>query len=191
MKKRNDNSTSTVYFNDKFEFPQGEKFKCIGPCYPAEMLFYHPLTLQGIKNKYNSCPIRLTKVNNDIITNDKCKVNTDFDYDNYDMFADIFQVAKSDDDFLNQIYNIRNIHEVEIFLENNLNQLPNLSQIRILNSIYKVYRDNDLFPSKTFILNIKKILKNNYNIDLNKEKILNKIMLDKHNKKNNDLFKIF
>lgn len=175
---------------DKFEFPHGEKYKCISPCYPADTLYYHPLTLQGIKNNFDSCSTRLNNIDNEIISYDKCKINPNFDFDNYDMFADIFQVATTDDDFLKQIYNIKNIYDVELFLENNINQLPLFSQIRILKCIFHVYRDNDAFPSKNFIENTKKILKNKYNKKMKSDKILNKILSDKHLTNVNNLFEI-
>jgi hypothetical protein len=174
--------------NDNIEFPHGDKYKCIGPCYPANMLYYHPLTLQAIKSKSNSCPVKQQKIGDKIKIKDKCVLNENFDYEGYDMFADVVQVATSDNAFLEQIYNIKNIYDVELFLENNIKQLPNLSQKRILNSIYKVYRDNDSFPSNNFISLIKALVKKNYDIDIKSKIILGKIMDNKHGKKWNDLF---
>lgn len=174
--------------NKYTDFPQGKNYSCIGPCYPAKSLYYHPLTLQGIKNKFDSCPINIVKGRDDIF--DKCEVNENFDYENYDIFNDVVQIASSDNDFLKQIYNIKNINDVENFLENNLIQLPILSQIRLCNSIYKVYRDNDMFPSDSFIDNVKKIIEKKYNLKIKSEKIINKIMSVKHSNNTNDLFQI-
>ena len=179
---------TNINYNDNTEFPQGDKYKCIGPCYPANMLYYHPLTLQAIKSKKNSCPIEQHKVGDKIKIKDKCVLNENYDYENYDMFADVIQVATSDEVFLDQIYNIKNIYDVELFLDNNIIQLPILSQKRILNSIYKVYRDNDSFPSSNFIALVKSVIKKNYDIEIKSKKILSKVMDNKHGKKWNNLF---
>jgi hypothetical protein len=119
---------------------------------------------------------------------EKCEVDNNFDYENYDIFADIFHLASNDKLFLEQIYNINNISDANLFLENNMNDLPILSQKRIINSIYKVYRDNDNFPNEKYVENVKKILKYKYNLELKTSKILNKIMKNKHNKLWGDLF---
>jgi len=175
-------------YNDNIEFPQGEKYKCIGPCYPANIVYYHPLTLQAIKSKSNSCPIRQTKEGVRFKIKDKCVLNENYDYEQYDMFADVIQVATSDNTFLEQIYNIKNIYDAELFLENNITQLPTLSQKRILNSIYKVYRDNDSFPSNNFVSLVKNLLKKNYDAQIKSKKIISKIMDNKHGIKWHNLF---
>ena len=176
------------------EFPNGTNYKCIGPCYPPNMLYYNPLSLQAIKNKYSTCPIYPQKIGDKLKIKDKCILNENYDYDGYDMFSDVVHVATSDNIFLEQIYNIKTINEVELFLENNINQLPNLSKKRIVNSIYMVYRDNDLFPSESFILQVKNLLKLYYNIDMKTSKIIDKIMNNKHskthNKTQNNIFEI-
>jgi hypothetical protein len=177
-------------FKDNLKFPHGEKYKCISPCYPAETLYYHPLTLQGIKNNYDSCSVRLKKADKEIILYDKCKINQNFDYENYDMFADIFQIGATDDDFLKQIYDVKNINEVNNFLENNIEQLPNYSQIRILNSIFMVYKDYDLFPTKNFIEKTKNIIKKKYDVKINSDEILNKLMRIKHTNDSLSLFEL-
>jgi hypothetical protein len=104
------------------------------------------------------------------------------------MFADIVQIATSDKLFLEQIYNIKNIYDVELFINNNIKQLPLLSQKRILNSIYKVYRDNDAFPNEDFIKLIKNIIYDVFNIKIKSKNILSKIMNNKYNDYHNDLF---
>jgi hypothetical protein len=173
---------------DKGDFPQGNKFKCIGPCYPAYTLYYHPLTLQGIENKYDSCPIEDEIVNNKVKRSDKCVLNKDYDFDSYDVFADVIQVATSNDVFLQQIYNIKNIYDCELFLDNNIKQLPNLSQKRILNSIYQVYRDNDSFPSNNYLDLVKKLIKTLYSVKIKSKTIITKIMDNKHKKRWTDIF---
>ena len=174
--------------NNNTEFPQGEKYKCIGPCYPANTLYYNPISLQSIKSKNNSCPIFPTKVGDKIKIKDKCILNENYDFENYDMFDDVVHVATSYNSFLEQIYNIKNIYEMELFLENSINQLPNLSQKRILNSIYKVYRDNDSFPNDNFINLVKNNIIKDYDIKIKSKKILSKIMDNKHTKFWNNLF---
>jgi hypothetical protein len=167
---------------ENFVFPKGHNYKCIGPCYPANMLYYHPLTLQAIKSKHSSCPIEVQKIGNKVKIRDECTLNENYDYESYDMFSDVVQVATSDNIFLEQIYDIKNIYDVELFLENNIKQLPNLSQKRILNSIYRVYRDNDSFPNNNFISLVKNLLNYYYGIDMKSKKIISKIMDNKHNK---------
>jgi len=170
------------------EFPQGNKFKCIGPCYPANTLYYNPLTLQAIKSKSISCPIFPIKINNKIKIKDKCHINENYDLDNYDMFVDVVQLAQTYNSFLQDIYNIKNIYDVELFLDNNIMQLPSLSQKRLINSIYKVYRDNDNFPNKKFLSITKNLIKKKYDITIKSKKILSKIMENKFNEYWNDMF---
>lgn len=162
--------------------------KCIGPCYPANSIYYHPISLQVIKSKYNSCPIKSIMVGDTKKIHDECELDNNFDYENYDIFADIFHLASNDKLFLEQIYNINNISDANMFLDNNMNELPILSQKRIINSIYRVYRDNDLFPNDKFIEFVENILKYKYNLEVKTNKILNKIMKNKHKKLWDNLF---
>jgi hypothetical protein len=178
-----------------YDFSQGDHVKCIGPCYPKNTLFYNPLTLQSIKSKdQNLCPIDPTTLkeingNNNMLEADTCNLNNDnFDYENYDMFEDILQIAINFDVFLKQIYDISNFQQVNHFIENNINELPILSQKRLINSIYQVYKDDDSFPTENYILVIKHILKDLYNIDAKSKKIINYIMSNKYKTNWNDLF---
>jgi hypothetical protein len=155
------------------------------------MLYYHPLTFQAIKSNNDSCPIEKQKINNKIKIKDKCVVDKNYDFDRYDMFTDVIQVALSDDSFLRQIYNFKNITDVDFFLENDIKELPTLSQIRILNSIYKVYKDNDLFPNKNYLIIVKKILKTYYNVHIKTNDILKTIIHNKYKKKNDNIFDKF
>ena len=54
-------------------------YNCIGPCYPANVVFYNPLNLIAIKSKLQSCPIKKREIINDkkkkIIYNDRCQEN--------------------------------------------------------------------------------------------------------------------
>lgn len=187
-KKTKQKRATSSNISENIEFPQGEKYKCIGPCYPANMLYYHPITLQAIKSKHDSCPINVQQIGNKKKIKDRCLLNENYDYENYDMFADVVQVATSYNVFLEQIYNIKDINEVELFLANNIKQLPKLSQKRILNCIYKVYRNNDFFPSENFITLVKELVKYYYEIEMKTKKIISKIMDNKHNSEWNNLF---
>jgi hypothetical protein len=186
-KKSKQKRITSAKLIENIEFPQGEKYKCIGPCYPANTLYYHPLTLQAIKSKSNSCPINLQKVGNKNKIKDKCVLNENYDYESYDMFADLVQIATSDNVFLEQIYNIKDAYEGELFLANNIKQLPNLSQKRIINSLYKVYRKNDSFPSENFVNVVKSLIKNYYDVEIKSKKIIDKIMDNKHDKEWDDI----
>jgi hypothetical protein len=181
---------SNNFNKENIDFPQGNKYKCIGPCYPANTLYYNPISLQAIKSKNDSCPIypRLNEHTGKVKIKDKCVINENYDYENYDIFDDVVQVATSDNTFLEQIYNIKNIYDVELFLENDIKQLPILSQKRLLNSIYKVYRDNDSFPNDTFVSLIKNLIKKKYNVKIKSKIILGKIMDNKYGKIWNNLF---
>lgn len=175
--------------SNTFEFPQGEHHKCIGPCYPANTTYYHPITLQQFKNNFSSCPIsKSIEINGKKEIYDKCNVNNNANYEGYDIFADVFDLASTDKLFLEQIYKIKNIGDVILFLDNEINELPILSQKRILNSIYKVFRDEDIFPNDNFIVCVQNILKLKFNLNVNTKKIFNIIMKNKHNTIWNDIF---
>ena len=187
-KKTRQQRSTNIQASESVEFTKGDKYNCIGPCYPANKLYYHPLTLQAIKNNTSTCPTQLYKIDNNIKIHDNCILNENYNYDNYDLFSDVVQIAMSDNIFLEQIYNIKNIVNVELFLENDIKQLPILSQKRILNSIYRVYRDYDSFPNKNFISPVKNFIKYQYNIDIKSKEIISKIMQNKHKKNWTNLF---
>ena len=104
------------------------------------------------------------------------------------MFEDILQIAINFDVFLKQIYDLSNFQQVNHFIENNINELPLLSQKRLINSIYQVYKDNDIFPTDNYIRVIKHILKELYDIDAKSKKIINYIMNNKYKTNWDDLF---
>jgi hypothetical protein len=187
-KKSQQRRSNNIQASENVEFPKGDKYKCIGPCYPANKLYYHPLTLQAIKNNTSTCATQLYKIDNNIKIHDKCILNENYNYDNYDLFSDVIQIAMSDNIFLEQIYNIKNIVNVELFLDNDIKQLPILSQKRILNSIYRVYRDYDSFPNKNFISPVKNFIKYNSGINIKSKEIISIIMENKHKKIWEDLF---
>lgn len=176
---------NSPYKNELF---QVENSRCLGPCYPANTTYYHPLTLQSINNKFSSCPTKSIKVNGQTQIFDECIVNDNFDYKSYDIFADIFDLASTDNLFLEQIYKIKNINDVILFLDNEINELPILSQKRIINSIYKVYRDDDIFPNNKYIECLQNILNSRFNLNVSSKKILNIIMKNKHKTIYDDIF---
>jgi len=186
-------NNQTKKYKKYYDFSQGDHVKCIGPCYPKNTLFYNPITLEAFKSKeQNLCPIDPKSVNGFIDEEqvDKCNINDEnFDYENYDMFEDILQIAITYDVFLKQIYDLSNFQQVNHFIENNINELPILTQKRLINSIYQVYKDDDSFPTDNYIVVIKHIFKELYNIDAKSKKIINYIMNNKYKTNWTDLFK--
>jgi hypothetical protein len=69
---------------------------------------------------------------------------------------------------------------MEVFINMELENLPIFSQQRILNSIYKTFRDNEYFPNDRFIKKSQDILERIYNIIINPKKLLNIIVKNKH-----------
>jgi hypothetical protein len=84
-------------------------------------------------------------------------------------------------EFLTKIYNINSFYDSNTFLSNNSN-LNYISKSRIINSIYKVYKSNPEFPSDLFCSNIKDILANYHNINIDSSKIKRKIIINKDKK---------
>ena len=68
-----------------------------------------------------------------------------------------------------------------------MNNLPVLTQKRILNCVFNVYINDNNFPNVIFINAVKQILLNFYNVNINNNKIYNSII---KNKKllSNDIF---
>ena len=162
-------------------------YNCIGPCYPANTVYYNPFTLTAIKAQFPTCPIKKEEI--DIegekvkIFADKCNISDiNEEYMNFDIFDDTVQIANSSDNFLKQIYEIYNISDVVIFLNDSIDIMPIYSQKRILESIFDVYYKYIEFPKQFFSDKINKVLVEIYNInkisskDIIKE--LNKISLD-------------
>ena len=161
-------------------------YNCIGPCYPANTIYYNPSTLTAIKSKYPTCPIKKTEVNVNgqikYIFADRCNtsdINDEYLY--FDIFDDSVQIANSSDDFLKQIYKIYDISDVVLFLNNSVDIMPIYSQKRILNAIYEVYYKFIEFPKLFFsdkickvakeILKLKKISSKDILSDLDKIKL--------------------
>ncbi len=168
--------------------------KCIGPCYKKNTLFYHPLTLEAIiDTEQNMCPINpiFNDILNETVYCGKCNIDESIDYTKYDIFTDIIQFASTDENFLKEFYNISTINDIEIFLENNINELPFYTQKRILNSIYQIYKDDDTFPNNNYINLVKNILNKIYNIEIKSKKIIDKIMKNKYKNNWNNIFTYF
>ena len=170
-------------------------YNCIGPCYPANTVYYNPETLTAIKLPFPSCPIKKKiveiKGQKNIIFADKCKeedINDEYLY--FDIFEDVLQIARSSNNFLKDIYNIHNISDVIMLLNNALDIMPIYSQKRILKAFYEVYYKYIEFPKLLFAEKILKVLKDIYNIHkLSTKNILKH--LDKNKSIKNDIYTYF
>lgn len=161
--------------------------KCIGPCYPPNVIFYNPINLQSFKNPSDSmCPIKKTKINDNIKYIDKC-YPVDDNYENYDIFNDNVSICKNDDEFLKQIYNINNLGDSVKFLDDDFDILPLYSRIRIINAIVNVYLNFIEFPHKLSSIKVKNILDELYDTKIDENKIYDNIMrhVEKKKKFNN------
>lgn len=147
-------------------------YDCIGPCYPANTIYYNPISLTPIKSTFPTCPIKKTISLQDsgektIIYANECKKSDITDeYKYFDIFDDSVQIANSSDNFLKQIYEINNIQEVVYFLNSSIDVLPIYTQKRILKAIHDVYYKYIEFPKLFFADKIFKILNEVYKINL-------------------------
>lgn len=177
--KNNETNTNKEYKFKNIKSNSG--YDCIGPCYPANTIYYNPLSLTPIKSVFPSCPINKKEINESgkkkYIFADRCNIlDINDEYLYFDIFDDSVQIANSSDNFLKQIYNIHNIADVVHYLNNSIDEIPLYSQKRILKAIFEVYYKYIEFPKSFFSERILKILNEIYEID---EKITNKqIMLD-------------
>ncbi len=122
-------------------------FQCIGPCYPANVPYYNPLSLTPIKSNLSTCPIK--KSNS--LTYDVCdSKDINNDYLTFDIFNNIVQIANTSNNFLIEIYKINNISELIHFLTNEFDILPIYSQKRLLDAIFEVYYKYIEFPKILF-----------------------------------------
>lgn len=161
--------------------------KCIGPCYPPNVIFYNPINLQSFKNPTESmCPIKKTRIDDKIKYIDKC-YPIDENYEKYDLFNDNVSICKNDNEFLSQIYNIKNLQDSVHFLDDNFDILPLYSKIRLINAIVNVYSNFIEFPHKLASIKIKNILDELYDTKINENKIYSSIMnqVEKKKKINN------
>lgn len=144
-------------------------YKCIGPCFPPNTIYYNPASLVAIKSKDITCPVR-EKINLNgnykYMYADQCESKNIFkDYMDYDIFDDYFQIVSSSNDFLKQIYKLNNIIDIIHFISDSIDVLPIYSQKRLIKAIYEVYYKFIEFPKKIFSDKIHKILNKIYQIN--------------------------
>jgi len=187
------NNQDNYTFNNIFNLPKSiNGHQCIGPCYPPNTLFYHPIYLKAIiDDKEPFCPVFKSYNEKDKQYEyvDQCKAeNVTPNYEKFELFEDIFQFATNDQNFLSQIYDINNINGASEYLEESIELLPVYSQKRILNCIYSIWAGNKNFPIELFANKLKYVLKSITNIDISIDKIKNKII---DSKKYNNIFDYF
>jgi hypothetical protein len=188
-----DNKNNSFNSKNYFSLPKSISGRqCIGPCYPAETLFYHPMYLRAFKNEKDpTCPVirYYDEKEKEYERIDKCKPeDITKQYEKFEIFEDVFQIAINDELFLSQIYNINNLNSATEYLNETLEILPVFTQKRLLNAIYTVWSDNKNFPVQIFCERAQYVLKEIYKIDVPIEKIKNKII---DSKKYNDIFLYF
>ena len=182
-----DNNSKTIYSN--------KGYKCIGPCYPENTIFYNPLGLIASISNYPSCPINkeYDKENDNYIYADECnKKDVNYDFMNYDIFDESVKICIDKNHFLIEVYNIKNLKESINFLNDSLYTLPIYSQKRILDCIYATYSKYNEFPLKIFSEKLQLILKKIYKIKIDVIKIYEDLIKIHHiNDNNNDNLYIY
>lgn len=155
---------------------------CLAPCYPPNTIYTHPIYFTPVIFNNITCPILEKKnADGDLIRIDICdKDDLNDDYINFDIFEPILHIANTSKSFLEQIYNIFTIQDVNKYLEDSIDELPIYTQKRLLNTIYLVYESNISFPKDLFVEKVHNILKKIYKINLPTEKIYRKIYSDKN-----------
>ena len=113
------------------------------------------------------------------------------DVENYDPYDNMVILPESDYEFLSEIYGIKTYELSKLYLENDIDNKPSLTKKRILNSMYIVYKNNDMFPCDKYIELIKNILFNTENIVKDSETIFKDIMENKYKKDWNNIFSHF
>lgn len=183
--------TNEIKSNKEYKFKNiktDNGYECIGPCYPANTIYYNPLTLTPIKSAFPTCPINNKETKKHIFA-DKCNIlDVNDEYLYFDIFDDSVQIANSSDNFLKQIYNINNIADVVYYLNNSIDEIPIFSQKRILKAIFEVYYKYVEFPKLFFSDRILKILNEIYLID---DKISNKQVMSDLDKINSESLEIY
>ena len=186
--KNKNKSISRLNKKNIYNLPKSvNNLDCLGPCYPPNTIYYHPIYFTPqIFNDF-TCPItRILDKNKDI---DRCKEeDVSNDYKDFDIFEPIVHIANTPKTFLEQIYNINIIQDVIQFLEDSIDELPIYSQKRLLESIYETYIDNSSFPKELFSEKVHNVFKKIYKINLPIDKISSKLFSDK---KYDNLFEYF
>jgi len=174
-------------------------YSCLAPCSKPNQLFYHPITYDAYQVPYSACPVYDKNHTNskNIILLDKCSIDENITYQNYNIFDDSFQISHTTNEFLIEIYNIKNIIDLINFINNNFNELPVHTQKRLLNYFLDVYILHDDLPIEIISEKILDVFFKIYKINLNINKIINKIKLTRNKIKkinnnfiynNNDFF---
>jgi hypothetical protein len=167
MKKTNIKNTSVTNFPKSVHGQQ-----CIGPCYFAGSKIYHPITMDEIIFKDNSCPV------NNFVYVDKNGQKKVFDHDQCyiptakETYIDDFfemniltpQAVFNSDYFIKIYYNINSLEDMFDWLSQNKNN-PYKTKERVFNQAMNVYGssiniiDHRLidFVNDIMIQNIKKI----------------------------------
>jgi hypothetical protein len=163
--------------------------ECIGPCYPANYLFYNPLSFEPIINEYNSCPTKVIykKDTNEYISSIKCDTISK-KYESHDIFDETIFFCSSDYNFLKDVYEIYNLKDAVNYLNDEIDKLPYYSQKRILNSIFIVYGKYNDFPIKFFGDKVSIVIKVIYDKDIEQDKLYKKIINLKNIKDIKDIF---
>ncbi len=190
LKKKN-KSISTYNSN---EYNKSEnKFTCIGPCYPPNIIYYHPLYFDGIINyDDHTCPIKTAEFEGKKINHDFCdpKQNT-YNPKTFDIFEDVVQIANTPKLFLEQIYKIDDLEDCVKYLNDDFDNIPVYSQKRIINAIVLTWGKNINFPLNLIAHKVKIILEKIFDINLSVEKISKKISNIKDKQNYNDIFNYF
>ncbi len=189
LKKKNKSISTSQDFNIS-----QRGLTCIGPCYPPNTVFYHPLyfrVLESADNEY-VCPIERNEIEGEVDIVDKCEPgNNTYNPKTFDIFEDVVQIANTPKLFLKQIYGITNIEECIKYLNDDFDANPVYSQKRIVNAIIQTWIKNPNFPLQLISYKVKYILEKIYKIDVKIEKISKKIS-DINDKQNyTDIFDYF
>lgn len=157
-----------------------ENNDCIGPCFPKNSYVYNPINLMLQFSDKDICPVKPYKDSENKKNSFKdCKYKGDKEYLNFNPLDNnnpYLLIAKNDDFFLKEIYNLNDINQVYDFINNQLNNLPIYTQKRILNAIFNSYIRDDLFPNNNYINSLKKILSSIYKINISFDKIYKNII---------------
>lgn len=175
--------------SEKNKLKKLENNLCVGPCYPANYLYYNPINFEPVNNKYPSCPTKLITdpETNDIISSVKCD-NVSKNYNEHNIFDETIFFCSNNNDFLSDIYEISDLKESVNFLNDEIDRLPYYSQKRVLNSIFLVYGKYNEFPIKIFGDKVNNIIKGIYKIEIKPELLYKKII---NLKNTNDIKDIF
>lgn len=187
-----------TFNNNKYNFPTSEdNHKCIGPCYPPNTVYYHPILIKPfISKSFATCPINKTT----IINNgkkmetyvDECnEKNITENFNDFNIFDNSFEIASTFKNFLSQLYLINNVNDVNLFLNDIIDEKTIYSQKRILNSIFQIYFLDINFALELFISKVKIVLKKIYDLDLSNNKIKKNLFNIKKKEKYNDIFLYF